>query len=202
MEGLVKLLIEINKAIRLPAGTEPSSFAKDAVPAIARFYALTFFFLGEFMDWYARKATCRLLQSHSLDVYSDFQTVIGCIKGTAHGMDVDQVVMDGEECERTTRIMNHNSSHLWEEARLSQVGLQGRDRRFAAQNAITHQLLWEIQHDATQRVRLKMGRELRLLQLQNSVRSQFSVVLDQSSGVACLMRTRSQDLGMRVFPYR
>ncbi|RJE21489.1 hypothetical protein PHISCL_06184 [Aspergillus sclerotialis] len=194
MEGLVKLLIEINKAIRLPAGTEPPSFGKDAVPAIAKFYALTFFFLGEFMDWYARKAACRLLQSHSLDPYSDFHTLISCIKETTRGMDVNRVDMDDGECERETRILKQNAPHLWEEARLNQVGLNGSDRRFASQNAMLHQLIWEIQHDAAQRVRLKMERELRLLQLQNSVRGQFSAVPDQSSGIACLMATRTQDL--------
>ena len=200
-EGLLKLLIEINKAIRLPAGTEHPSFAKEAVPAIAKFYALTFFFLGEFMDWYARKAACRLLQSHSLDPYSDFQTLVFCIKGTARGMDVTKMDMDDEECKRESRIIKQNVFHLWEEARLNQVGLHGFDRQFASQNAMLHQLIWEIQDDAAQRVRLKVERELRLLQLRNSVRGQFSSVSDQSSGFACLMATRSQDLGKPFFPW-
>lgn len=194
---MIKLLIQINKSIRSPAADEPPSFAEGAVPAIARLYALTFFFLGEFMDWYVRRATCRLLQSHTLDVYSDFQTLICCIKGTARGMDIDRMDLDGGECEKKR---NQNASRLWEEARLSQFGLQGYDRRLASQNAMTCHLIWEIQHDAMKRARLKMERELRLLQIQNSARNQLPSVSDQSSGVACSMTTPVQDLGMRISP--
>lgn len=198
MEGLVKLLIEINQSIRLPAGDGPSSFAEDAIPGIAEFYALTFFFLGELMDWYVRKATCRLLQSHCLDVYAEFQTVVCCIKTAARGIGIDRMDLDDDECELKRSIMEQNASHLWEEARLSQVGLQGYDRRCASQNAITCHVIWEIQYDATQRARLKTERELRLLQVEDSTRSHFIPVPDQSKGVACSLTTPVQDLGMRI----
>lgn len=193
MEGLIKLLVEINKAIGLPSADE-LSFAKDGVATIAKFYALTFFFLGEFMDWYVRKATCRLLKTRSLDAYSDFQTVVCCIKGTARGMDIGRMDLD-PECEGYRKAMKQNTSHLWEEARLSQVGLQGYTRRYASQNAMTRHLMWEMQHDATQRVRLKMESNLYLSQMISLANRQLLPVPGPDGGAACLLATQPHDLG-------
>lgn len=192
----MELLIEINKAVRLPAEDERLSpkDCKDAIPAIAKFYALTFFFLGEFMDWYVRKGTCRSLKNRCLDIYSQFHTVICSIKGTTCDMDI--VRMD-VEYGRYGKMMKQ--AHLWEEARLSQVGLKGYERRLAAQNAMVHHLIWDIQQDAAQRVRLKTEKEIYLWQMLNSASCRLRAgpggAFTEQTG-ACLMTKAVPGLGM------
>lgn len=136
------------------------------------------------MDWYVRKAMCRLLKGRSLDVYSEFQMVTYCIRGTMRHGGVD------EEHERDSNMMDP-TSHLWEEARLSQVGLRGYERRLAAQNAMVRHLMWEMQQDASQRIRLKTEGEFYLWQMLGYASGRLcpnreGTVADQGGGASLL----------------
>ncbi|OJJ31116.1 hypothetical protein ASPWEDRAFT_119323 [Aspergillus wentii DTO 134E9] len=201
MEGLVKALVEVNESICLPI-RETHVSVQDAIPSIARFYSLTFFFLGEFMNWYIRRSKCQLLKSPSQDVYFDFQNLVCSIRSTAKeiarwladGMDLDDRQSEVKRC-----IMQQNESYLWEEARLGQVGLQGYERRIASQNTITRQLIWEIQHNAAQRLKMTQERESLLSQMLESASQQLHPVSEQNSGIACLTTAAAQDLDTSRF---
>ncbi|PYI05229.1 hypothetical protein BO78DRAFT_152337 [Aspergillus sclerotiicarbonarius CBS 121057] len=198
MEGLVKALVQINRSICPPApgGTLPLS--KDSVNTIARFYTLLFFFLGELMDWYVRKSICRLLQSPKHDLYRDFQSLVCHVRHSARDMMYslnDAMDLDDSDCDSLCDLSSDPYLQNFEHARLSQVGLQKMDRRLAAQNALTRQLLWEIHQDAAERKRLLKERDLLLTQLLDTVSLQLQSVSKQNSGIACLTTTASQDLG-------
>ncbi|PYH93239.1 hypothetical protein BO71DRAFT_431170 [Aspergillus ellipticus CBS 707.79] len=197
MEGLLKALAQINRAVCSPA-PDQLVFSRDSINSIARFYALLFFFLGEWMDWYVRKAKCGLLKSPKQDAYDAFHNLVCNVRrsaremrrGLGDGMDVD----DGE-CDGLCDMTGDRYLHLFEQARLSQVGLQRMDRRFAAQNALTRQLLWEIHQDVAERKRLIEERDPLLTQLIDAASLQLRSVAQQNSGIACLTTTASQDLG-------
>lgn len=78
---------------------------------------------------------------------------------------------------------------------MRQVGLQGRDRRFAIHNAMTRQFIWEIQDDDARRRRMMTEREFLLSQLLDATNRQIRPVSEQNSGVACLTTTAAQDQG-------
>ncbi|RAL03456.1 uncharacterized protein BO80DRAFT_349470 [Aspergillus ibericus CBS 121593] len=198
MEGLVKALVQINRSIGPPAMGDTLPLSKDSVNAIARFYTLLFFFLGELMDWYVRKSICRLLQSPKHDLYRDFQSLVCHIRRSARDMMyslTDAMDLDDSYCDRLCDLNGDFYLQNYEQARLSQVGLQKMDRRLAAQNALTRQLLWEIHQDAAERKRLLKERDLLLTQLLGTVSLQLQSVSKQNSGIACLTTTASQDLG-------
>ncbi|THC92851.1 hypothetical protein EYZ11_007664 [Aspergillus tanneri] len=105
--------------------------------------------------------------------------------------------LDDTDYENRRNLMQNSDLLLWEEARLSQIGLQKLDRRLAAQNAMTRQLIWEIQHNASERLKMNKEREILLSQMLNSVSQRMRPVSQQSSGIACLTTTAAQDLGMQ-----
>ncbi|GKZ40468.1 hypothetical protein AbraIFM66951_000232 [Aspergillus brasiliensis] len=198
MEGLIKALVQINRPIVPPASGEPVPVTKDSINAITRFYTLLFFFLGEVMDWYVRKAKCGLLRSPNQDVYRAFQRLIGQIRRSAKSMMydlTDAMDLDDPDCDSLCEMTNDDYLGWFERARLSQVGLQNGARRFAAQNALTRQLLWEIHQDAAERKRLLQDRDVLLARLLDTVSQQLESVSKQNSGIACLTTTASQDLG-------
>ncbi|BCS03591.1 uncharacterized protein AKAW2_70469S [Aspergillus luchuensis] len=197
MEGLIKALVQINRLIAPPASGEAVPTTKDSINAIARFYTLLFFFLGEVMDWYVRKAKCGLLRSPNQDVYRAFQRLIGQIRRSAKSMMedlTDTMDLDDPDCDSLCEMTHDDYRGWFERARLSQVGLQNGARRFAAQNALTRQLMWEIHQDAAERKRLLQDRDVLLARLLDTVSLQLQSVSKQNSGIACLTTTASQDL--------
>ncbi|RDH34352.1 hypothetical protein BDQ94DRAFT_18679 [Aspergillus welwitschiae] len=197
LEGLFKALVHINRLIAPPALGEAVPATKDSINAISRFYTLLFFFLGEVMDWYVRKAKCGLLRSPNQDVYRAFQRLIGQIRRSAKSMMhdlTDAMDVDDADCDSLCEMAHDDYRGWFERARLSQVGLQNGARRFAAQNALTRQLMWEIHQDAVERKRLLQDREVLLARLLDTVSLQLQSVSRQNSGIACLTTTASQDL--------
>lgn len=179
-------LLNIHSALGAPA--EPLSPAH--VPTIARTYALIFFFLAEFMDWYVRRSTCQVLKCHSQDVYAEFHHLVKAIQHRARDLprSADAMIVDGHG------DTAYGSRAQWEESQLSQVGRQGQQRRIATQNTMTRRLIWEIQHDAEERTRIRDQRHDLLLQMMNSASAQLHPVSEQSSGIVC-MATAAPDLG-------
>lgn len=200
MEGVIRALVKVNQSICLPPGSDGVSFTKDSVTPIATFYSLTFFFLGELMDWYVRRSKCRLLKSLHQDVYLNFRYLIWSIRSSAiHiiGGLVDGMDMDDPKYEKKRKIMQMSDLYLWEETRLNQVGRQKWDRRSIAQTAMTRQLIWEIQNDAAERLKMRADSHLLLLQMLDSTSQRLRSVTQQNSGIACLTTTVAQDIGMQ-----
>lgn len=199
IEGLLAILLRINDFVRLPAGDHDLSSNRDLVLSIANFYALIFFLLGEFMDWYVRKAKCRLLDSPSLDPYLDFEHLLRslgqCAKDISR-MLTDEMDLDTVGCVGENNIFQHPDLFLWEQARLKQIGLQKSDRRFAAQNALTRQLIWEIQHDASARAQMAAKRDVLLSKLLDCASQSLRPVSQQNSGITCWTTVATRDLGM------
>jgi hypothetical protein len=197
MEGVMKALVQVNQSICPPAGIEPPQLTQHSVPSIAKFYSLTFFLLGELMDWYARRFNCRLLKSLHEDVYPDFSGLISTIQNSANQfVDVSANAMD---LDNSNYQYTRGSAHpvdirLWEEARLSQIGKRNIDRRFAAQNALTRLLICEIQRSADRRARLMGQRGVLLQQMRHTANQRFGVIGQQSEGVVCLTTAPGQDL--------
>lgn len=149
------------------------------------------------MDWYVRRAKCRLLKSPSQEVYAHFQNLVCVVR--SRGLDIMREFTRGLDledrgCAKKRRIMEANASYLWEEARIRQVGLQGQDRHIAAQNTIIRHLIWELQDDDAQRCRMREEREFLLSQWLDVANGQLRPVSEQNSGIACLTTTPSQDL--------
>jgi len=189
MEGLVTALLDIHSALAPLA--EPGSSV--SVESIAKLYALVFFFLTEFMDWYVRKSTCQLLPSHSQDAYTEFHHLIGCIQRQANALTGSSDSMDVDDDSDSA----YSPRALWEESQLSQVGRRGTERRIAAQNTITRRLIWEIQQDAEERARIRETREQLLVQMTDAISQQLRPVSEQNSGIVCLT-TAAPDLGRRI----
>ncbi|PWY64268.1 hypothetical protein BO70DRAFT_357000 [Aspergillus heteromorphus CBS 117.55] len=197
MGGLINALAQINKSVYSSA-PDQLQFSRDSINSIARFYALVFFFLGEWMDWYVRKARCGLLKSPKHDPYGVFQNLVSNIQRSAKYMMCalgDGMDLDGAECDSLCEMTADRYLHLFEQARLSQVGQQRMDRRFAAQNALTRQLLWEIHHDVAERDRLVEERDVLLTKLLDAASKQLRSVPQQNSGIACLTTIASQESG-------
>ncbi|KAF7586876.1 hypothetical protein BBP40_008205 [Aspergillus hancockii] len=200
MEGVIRALVKVNQSICLPSGSEQVSFTNESVAPIARFYSLTFFFLGELMDWYVRRSKCRLLQSLHQDVYLNFRYLIWGIRSCAIqiiGGLIDGMDLDDPKYEKKRKIMQSSDLYLWEETRLSQVGLQKWERRFAAQTAMTRQIIWEIQNDAAERLKMRSESQLLLLKMLDMTSQRLHSVTQQNSGIACLTTTVAQDIGMQ-----
>jgi hypothetical protein len=151
------------------------------------------------MDWYVRKAKCRLLNSPSLDPYLDFEHLLRSIQQCAKDISrmlTDEMDLDTVDCVGESSIFQYPDLFLWEQARLKQIGLQKSDRRFAAQNALTRQLIWEIQHDASARAQMAAKRDVLLSQLLDSASQSLRPVSQQNSGITCWTTVATRDLGM------
>jgi hypothetical protein len=197
MEGVMKALVKVNQSICPPAGIEPPQLTQHFIPSIAKFYSLTFFLLGELMDWYARRFNCRLLKSLNEDVYFDFSGLISTIQNSAQQfVDVSGNARDlgDSDYENTQGSAHPMDLGLWEEARLSQIGKRNIDRRFAAQNALTRLLICEIQRSADRRVRLLEQRGLLLQQMRHTANQRLGAIGQQTEGVVCLTTAPGQDL--------
>ncbi|KAJ6169383.1 hypothetical protein N7497_002226 [Penicillium chrysogenum] len=193
MEGLATALLNIHDALGLPSDT---TLISNAVPHITKTYALIFFFLTEFMDWYVRRSTCQLLNMHSQDVYSEFHHLVLYIQVQARNLPWQHAAMDVDKEEDP-----YSPRALWEESRLSQVGRRGKDRRIAAQNTITRRLIWEIQQDAEERTRYREGRDRLLAETLSSVRQQLQPVSEQSSGIVCITTPPAPNIDTSSFEW-
>ncbi|KAI9037980.1 uncharacterized protein KD926_011412 [Aspergillus affinis] len=201
VEGLMRTLSKMNKSIK-PLGqddTGQAGLSKDSILHIARFYSMAFFMLGEIMDWYVRNLKCRLLTSLNHDLYSDLSGLLSRINRRAKDIMramPDEMDLDEEDSYKTRKPPIQDFK-LWETARFSQVGLQKQARRYAAQNAITRQLIWEIQNNAWERLGMMAEREKLLSNMLEKANQRMRPVNQQSSGIACLTITAAQDLGMQ-----
>jgi hypothetical protein len=193
MEGLATALLNIHEALGLPS--DPSALP-NAVEHITKTYALIFFFLTEFMDWYVRRSTCQLLNIHSQDVYSEFRHLVIYIERQAQNLPWLHSAMHVDEDEEDT----YSPRALWEESRLSQVGLREKERRIAAQNTITRRLIWEIQQDAEERARYREGRDRLLAETLSSVREQLEPVTVKNSDIVCMTTPPAPNIG-RCYMY-
>ncbi|KAJ5373262.1 hypothetical protein N7517_005268 [Penicillium concentricum] len=195
MEGLATALLNIHDALGLP---NDSSVLSNAVEHITKTYALIFFFLTEFMDWYVRRSTCQLLNMHSQDVYSEFHHLVLYIQLQAQNLPWQHVAMEVDEEEEEDP---ESPRALWEKSRLSQVGRRGKDRRIAAQNTITRRLIWEIQQDAEERIRYREGRDRLLAETLSSVREQLEPVSEQSDGIVCITTPPAPNIDTSSFEW-
>ncbi|KAL4807256.1 hypothetical protein BDV18DRAFT_159475 [Aspergillus unguis] len=195
MDGVMKALAKVNRSINLPQNSDVQ-LSHDPIPALSRFYSHVFFLLGELMDWYARRYKCRLLHSLHEDVYLDFCNLVSRIRNSARGIMLafDDPMENDSDCEDPGALMQHTDFYLWEDARLSQIGRRSLERRFAAQNALTRLLIWEIQRSAEQRSRLREKRGMLLLQMFNTASQRFKPVAQQNSAMVCLTAAPGQDL--------
>ncbi|KAJ5604865.1 hypothetical protein N7510_010019 [Penicillium lagena] len=198
MEGLITILLDIHNTLNFPGGTLPPT---DAAAPIAKIYAVTFFLLSEFMDYYVRRSTCKSLKSHNQDVYAEFDHLVHLIQRRARDLPwraEDRMELDEEESVWET--LPYNARALWEETRLSQIGRQGTERRIAAQNTITRRLIWDIQQNAEDRERIRNEREHLLAQALSALSQQLQPV-EQSSGIACLSTAAVQNLDTSQFEW-
>ncbi|KAL2834245.1 hypothetical protein BDW59DRAFT_45259 [Aspergillus cavernicola] len=201
--GVMNALVKINRSICPSAESELVQPTKDSIPSIAKFYSLTFFFLGELMDWYTRRFKCRLLKSLHEDIDLDFCSLISMIQGSAnrfmHGP-IDPAGISENDSEKPEAVMQHTDQQLWEKARLSQLGQRLDDRRSAAQTAMTRLLIWEIQRDAEQRSRLRDKRCVLLSQLLGTAHQRLRPVIQDSRGIVSLTTAPGQDLLLSATP--
>lgn len=72
--------------------------------------------------------------------------------------------------------------------------MQKSDRRFAAQNALTRQLIWEIQHDASARAQMAAKRDVLLSKLLDCASQSLRPVSQQNSGITCWTTVATRDL--------
>ncbi|KAL4958495.1 hypothetical protein BDW69DRAFT_18 [Aspergillus filifer] len=204
INGVMKALTKVNQSIYLdPERDQQQHLTNDSIPSIADFYSQVFFFLGELMDWYARRLKCRLLQSHHEDVYLDFRNLVSTVRNTARGFMHNSVSVDGQnesDGEQSDALMQNADLYLWEHARLSQIGRRNIDRRFAAQNALTRLLIWEIQRSAEERSHLREQRGHLLLQMSTAASQQLQPDGERDSCVVCLTTAPGQDLLIPATP--
>ncbi|CBF70286.1 hypothetical protein AN6050.2 [Aspergillus nidulans FGSC A4] len=196
VNGVLEALVNVNRSIYLPESGEPLQITNDSIPALANFYSHLFFFLGELMDWYARRFKCRLLQSLHEDIYSDFRNLILTVQSSARGFThafVDAPSLNDSGCDETDTVMQHADLYLWENARLSQLGRRNIERRFAAQNAMTRLLIWEIQHSADQRAQLRDERGQLLVQMFDMASKQLRSNGHQHGAMVRLTTAAGQD---------
>ncbi|KAL4737022.1 hypothetical protein BDV11DRAFT_163163 [Aspergillus similis] len=196
VNGVLEALVNVNQSIYLPERSEPLQITDDSIPALANFYSHLFFFLGELMDWYARRFKCRLLQSLHEDVYFDFRNLVSTVQSSARGFTrafVDAPSLNDCDCDEADKMMQHADLYLWENARLSQLGRRNIERRFAAQNAMTRLLIWEIQRSADQRARLRDERGQLLVQMFDMASKQLRSNGQQNGVMVCLATASGQD---------
>ncbi|KAL4965693.1 uncharacterized protein BDV14DRAFT_172577 [Aspergillus stella-maris] len=205
MNGVMKALTKVNQSIYLdPEQSQQRHLTNESIPSIAHFYSHVFFFLGELMDWYARRFKCRLLQSHHENVYLDFRNLVSTVRNTTRDFMHDSVGIDDQnesDGEQSDALMRNADLYLWERARLSQIGRRNIDRRFAAQNALTRLLIWEIQRSAEERSHLREQRGHLLLRMSNAASQQLQPDGgERDSCVVCLTTAPGQDLLIPATP--
>ncbi|KAL6238660.1 hypothetical protein BDW75DRAFT_5045 [Aspergillus navahoensis] len=203
MDGVMEALVKVNQSICLPEWSEPLHITNDLIPALANFYSHLFFFLGELMDWYARRFKCRLLQSLHEDIYLDFCNLVESVQSSAGGFThafVGAGALNDNGCARPDTMMQHPDLYLWENARLSQLGRRNIERRYAAQNALTRLLIWEIQRSAEQRSKLKDRRGQLLVHVFDTASQHLRPNGQQNSAMVCLTTASGQDLLISATP--
>ncbi|KAL5003310.1 hypothetical protein BDV10DRAFT_43701 [Aspergillus recurvatus] len=203
MDGLMEALVKVNQSICLPEWSEPLHITNDSIPALANFYSHFFFFLGELMDWYARRFKCRLLQSLHEDIYLDFCNLVKSVQSSAEGFThafVDAGALNDSGCAKADTMMQHPDLYLWENARLSQLGRRNIERRFAAQNALTRLLIWEIQRSAEQRSELRDRRGQILVHVFDTASHKLRSNGQKNSAMVCLTMASGQDLLIPATP--
>ncbi|KAL4764839.1 uncharacterized protein BDW70DRAFT_128947 [Aspergillus foveolatus] len=203
VNGVLEALVSVNRSICLPERSEPLQITNDSIPALANFYSHLFFFVGELMDWYARRFKCRLLQSLHEDIYSDFRNLISTVQSSARGFTrafVDAASLNDGSCDEADTVMQHADLYLWENARLSQLGRRNIERRFAAQNAMTRLLIWEIQHSADQRAQLRDERGQLLVQMLDMASKQLRSNGRQHGAMVRLTTAAGQDSLNNITP--
>ncbi|KAL4983480.1 hypothetical protein BDW68DRAFT_181583 [Aspergillus falconensis] len=203
MNGVMQALVKVNQSICLPEWSEPLHITNDSIPALANFYSHLFFFLGELMDWYARRFKCRLLQSLHEDVYLDFCNLVKSVQNSAGGFIRafgNAEVLNDSGCASADPMTQHPDLYLWENARLSQLGRRNIDRRFAAQNALTRLLIWEIQRSAEQRSELRDRRSQLLMHVFNTASQLLRSNGRQNSAMVCLTTASGQELVIPATP--
>ncbi|KAL4818778.1 hypothetical protein BDW67DRAFT_155923 [Aspergillus spinulosporus] len=201
--GVLEALVNVNQSICLPDRSEPLRITNDSISALASFYSHLFFFLGELMDWYARRFKCRLLQSLHEDVYSDFRNLVSTVQSSAREFTrafIDAPNLNDGGCDETDTMMQHADLYLWENARLSQLGRRNIERRFAAQNAMTRLLIWEIQRSADQRAQLRDERGQLLVRIFDMASKQFRSNGHQNGAMVCSTTTSGQDSLSSITP--
>ncbi|KAJ6072353.1 hypothetical protein N7467_010438 [Penicillium canescens] len=200
MEGLATALLNIHDALGLPSH---SGLISNAFKHITKTYALIFFFLTEFMDWYVQRSTCQLLNIHSQDMYSEFHHLVLYIQLHAQNLPWQHAAIDVDEEEDpySPRADPYSPRALWEKSRLSQVGCRGTERRVAAKDTIIRRLLWEIQQDAEERIRYREGKHLLLAETLSSVREQLEPVNEQSSGIICITTPPAPNIDTSSFKW-
>ncbi|KAL4749294.1 hypothetical protein BDW72DRAFT_195018 [Aspergillus terricola var. indicus] len=203
VNGVLEALVNVNQSLYLPERSEPLQITNDSIPALANFYSHLFFFLGELMDWYARRFKCRLLQSLHEDVYFDFRNLVSTVQSSARGFTrafVDTPSLNDGNCNEAGTMMQHADLYLWENARLSQLGRRNIERRFAAQNAMTRLLIWEIQRSADQRAQLRNERGKLLVQMFDMASKQLRSNGQQNGVMVCLTTASGQDSLNNITP--
>ncbi|KAL4880698.1 hypothetical protein BJY04DRAFT_207894 [Aspergillus karnatakaensis] len=195
IEGVMKALVEVNHSISPPDG-EPLQLSRASIPSVAMFYSHVFLFLGELVDWYARRFKCRLLNSRHENVYSDFCSLVSTIQRTAANF--MHPGADGHE--NVTFVQQYSESYSWEDARLNQIGHRQNARRNAAQTAFTRLLIWEIQHHDERRLKLLESRGLLLLQLLRLASQQLRPIGGHNECTVCLTSAPGQDLLLSPSP--
>jgi hypothetical protein len=193
---VLEALVNVNQSIYLPERSEPLQIPDDSIPALANFYSHLFFFLGELMDWYARRFKCRLLQSLHEDVYFYFRNLISTVQSSARGFTrafVDAPSLNDGGCDEADTTMQHAELYLWENARLSQLGRRNIERRSAAQNAMIRLLIWETQRSADQRAQLRDERGQRLVQMFDMASKQLRSNGHQNGAMVRLTTVSGQD---------
>ncbi|KAL4927695.1 uncharacterized protein BDV17DRAFT_122687 [Aspergillus undulatus] len=203
MNGVMKALVKVNRSIYVSEFNEPLQLTNESTSSIAQFYSHFFFFLAELIDWYARRFKCRLLQSHHEDVYHNLRNLVATIWNTAKGFMHDFVDTEDpydSDGDRNGMLIQHADLYLWENARLSQIGRQKTDRRFAAENALMRLLIWEIQLSAAERSKLRDERGLLLSQMSDAASRQLRPDGEQKSAIVCLTTAPGQDLLIPATP--
>ena len=188
MEGMTKILIKINKSAKEALRNQ------DVTWSIVYFYSLTFFTLSEMMRWYVGMSKCRLLQSPNQDVYLNFKTLVTYIQSSVRfivrdAMDIDDY---GSEAQRRADI----DLAFWEETRLSQIGMQKPERKFAAELAIVSQQIWEIQQHLADNLTMTTKTKGLLKSMEDSARGLLTQKGPSNGGFACLTTAATQDIGM------
>ncbi|PLB39426.1 uncharacterized protein BDW47DRAFT_103036 [Aspergillus candidus] len=193
MEGMTKILVKINKSAKEALRNQ------DVTWSIVYFYSLTFFTLSEMMRWYVGMSKCRLLKSPNQDVYLYFKTLVTYIQSSVRlivrdAMDIDDY---GSEAQRRADF----DLAFWEETRLSQIGLQKPERKFAAELAIVSQQIWEIQQHLADNLTMTAGTKVLLKLMRDSASGLLRLEGPSNGGIACLTTAATQDIDSSRFSW-
>lgn len=205
MEGLLRVLVEINEGASVVANENPDFYVDDNILHISSFYSLIFFALGGCLDWYIKISACRLLNSPNQDAYYDLQAFVENVRDSARDVArkvADGMDLDGQENEGNMKFCQQTSLYHLEKTQWKEIGLQGHTRRLAAQHTWIRQFIWDIQRDIARRTKFEEERDMLLSNLFVSVSHKLRAVSKQSSGIASLKAETAvppavEDLGMQ-----